>query len=178
MKLPETGDQIIEWNGVNLCNRSNDEVQQILLSQFSDDEVEIVYLQQDKFHQAYAGGLNAELYNDRNSMNLNSNNSSQQQRLAENQFTTTMRDQQADNNNLYSPQLIERDQYDKFAELNKTGGLINQSAGDEYIASGISGRLALSPSRAGRYLSEVISGPKGSIRRKISLSSLSHMWSK
>lgn len=47
------GDQIIEWNGVNLCNRSDEEVQQILLSQFSDDEVEIVYLSKDKFHEAY-----------------------------------------------------------------------------------------------------------------------------
>lgn len=48
-----TGDQIIEWNGVNLCNRSDEEVQQILLSQFSDDEVEIVYLSKEKFHEAY-----------------------------------------------------------------------------------------------------------------------------
>lgn len=47
------GDQIIEWNGVNLCNRSNEEVQQILLSQFSDDEVEIVYLPRSKFQDAY-----------------------------------------------------------------------------------------------------------------------------
>lgn len=49
------GDQIVEWNGVNLCNRSNEEVQQILFSQFTDDEVEIVYLKQDKFNQAYGG---------------------------------------------------------------------------------------------------------------------------
>lgn len=38
---------------MNLCNRSDGEVQQILLSQFSDDEVEIVYLSRDKFHEAY-----------------------------------------------------------------------------------------------------------------------------
>lgn len=36
-----------------MCNRSNEEVQQILLSQFSDDEVEIVYLPQDKLSSAY-----------------------------------------------------------------------------------------------------------------------------
>lgn len=47
------GDQIIEWNGVNLCNRSNEEVQQILLSQFSDEEVEIIYLPQDRASEAY-----------------------------------------------------------------------------------------------------------------------------
>lgn len=50
-----TGDQIIEWNGVNLCNRSDGEVQQILFSQFSDDEVEIIYLNRDKFFEAYGG---------------------------------------------------------------------------------------------------------------------------
>lgn len=50
---PTIGDQIIEWNGVNLCNRSNEEVQQILLSQFSDDEVEIIYLPQEKSVEAY-----------------------------------------------------------------------------------------------------------------------------
>lgn len=53
--LLTTGDQIIEWNGVNLCNRSDEEVQQILFSQFSDDEVEIIYLNRDKFYEAYGG---------------------------------------------------------------------------------------------------------------------------
>lgn len=48
-----TGDQIIEWNGVNLCNRSDEEVQEILLSQFSDDEVEIVYLPRKHLSLAY-----------------------------------------------------------------------------------------------------------------------------
>lgn len=48
-----SGDQIIEWNGVNLCNRSDQEVQQILLSQFSDDEVEIVYLPAALMELAY-----------------------------------------------------------------------------------------------------------------------------
>ena len=50
-----TGDQIIEWNGVNLCNRSDGEVQQILFSQFTDDEVEIIYLNRNKFVEAYGG---------------------------------------------------------------------------------------------------------------------------
>lgn len=115
------GDQIIEWNGVNLCNRSNDEVQQILLSQFSDDEVEIVYLQQDKFHEAY-DGISSEHFNDRNL------------------------------------DAIERDQFEQYADMNKSS-MVHSS---------------MSPTR-GRYPNEAA---KGSIRRKISLSSLSHMWSK
>jgi hypothetical protein len=55
LHLSPIGDQIIEWNGVNLCNRSDGEVQQILFSQFSDDEVEIIYLNRDKFYEAYGG---------------------------------------------------------------------------------------------------------------------------
>lgn len=38
---------------MNLCNRSDQEVQQILLSQFSDEEVEIVYLNRDNLSEAY-----------------------------------------------------------------------------------------------------------------------------
>lgn len=128
-----------------MCNRSNDEVQQILLSQFSDDEVEIVYLQQDKFHQAYAGGLNAELYNERNSMNNNNNDN------VENFFQAP-------------------DQFDQFADMNKSGLLQSELTKDSDVV--------LSPSRVpssntGRYSNEA---PKGSIRRKISLSSLSNIW--
>lgn len=39
-----------------MCNRSNEEVQQILLSQFGDDEVEIVYLPAALLELAYEEG--------------------------------------------------------------------------------------------------------------------------
>lgn len=54
---------------MNLCNRSDEEVQQILLSQFTDDEVEIVYLNLDKFGDAYTE-VSPETFNDKNSHDL------------------------------------------------------------------------------------------------------------
>lgn len=105
---------------MNLCNRSNEEVQQILLSQFSDDEVEIVYLNMDKFAEAYTE-VSPDMLNDKNIHNL--------------------KDYQ--------------DPFNTFADMNKHG---NQ------------------PSSSTRYASDV---SKGSIRRKMSLSSIAAaMWSK
>lgn len=61
-----------------MCNRSNEEVQQILLSQFSDDEVEIIYLPQTKAMEAYGNNSystsdDGQRYNNMdNNMNLDS----------------------------------------------------------------------------------------------------------
>lgn len=117
------GDQIIEWNGVNLCNRSNEEVQQILLSQLSDEEVEIIYLQISKFNEAYEE-VNPENFSEK----------------------------------VYQDQKEEQDPFDTFADMNKSGL-----------------RSVISPNMAPRSRYETA---KGSIRRKMSLSSIAHMWSK
>lgn len=112
---------------MNLCNRSDEEVQQILLSQFSDDEVEIVYLHLDKLKEAYSE-TDPDLYNN--------------------------------NNKNYLTQKVEQDQFDIFSEINKSG---HQSSPSPPLTS------------RGRYINEA---SKGSIRRKLSLSSIAHMWSK
>lgn len=117
------GDQIIEWNGVNLCNRSNEEVQQILLSQLSDEEVEIIYLQISKFNEAYEE-VNPESFSGK----------------------------------VYHNQKEEQDPFDTFADMNKSGH-----------------RSIISPNMAPRSRYETA---KGSIRRKMSLSSIAHIWSK
>lgn len=116
--LIKIGDQIIEWNGVNLCNRSDEEVQQILLSQLCDEEVEIVYLHLSKFSEAYEE-VNLENYQD---------------------------------------QKDEQDPFDTFTDMNKS-----------------SRQSGISPTTVPRSRYEAT---KGSIRRKMSLSSIAHMWSK
>jgi len=91
------------------------------LSQFSDDEVEIVYLPLKEFGAAY--------FEDNPDI-----------------FRTELKDNK-------------HDQFETFADLNRSG---HQSA-------------SLSIPANGRYLNEP---SKGSIRRKISLTSIANMWSK
>lgn len=101
---------------MNLCNRSDEEIQQILLSQLSDDEVDIVYLPIDKLYTAYG-----------------------------------VPDQQ----DMYDQKGGEQDVFDTFARINRLG----------HTASDTS---------RGRYSD----ANKGSFRRKLSLSSFAHIWSK
>lgn len=119
------GDQIIEWNGVILCNRSDQEVQQILLSQFSDEEVEIVYLSRDEFYEAYEVDL----------------------KLGQGDYTNQVSALQASATN-------SNDMFEQYAKI---------------------GRSNQDPRAQARYSGEPF---KDSIRRKLSLSSLSHKWTR
>lgn len=94
------------------------------MSQLSDDEVEIVYLPRNKFHEAYGDNL----------INFDPSNSSRN--LIEND---------------------DRDLFDKYADMNRTGH-------HPIVLTGVN-----------NYLND---RSKGSIRRKLSLSSIAHIWSK
>jgi hypothetical protein len=72
-------------------------VQQILLSQFSDDEVEIIYLNRDKFHEAYGKDILAAPFG-----------LDEQQR------------RQQSSNNLYDA--AGNDTFDIFSRINKSSG--------------------------------------------------------
>ena len=101
-------------------------MQQILLSQFSDDEVEIVCLPRSKFQEAYGATHSS----------LDKSGVASGKSLVE----------------------AEDDLFEKFADMNRRGHVHSM-----VMASG------------GNFVGE---RSKGSIRRKLSLSSIAHMWSK
>lgn len=148
-----------------MCNRSDQEVQQILLSQLSDDEVEIVFLHLENFNEAYNEITEA------NESYFTSNNSNHQ--INNNSLVNV---EKGDNlsrlgNNKSTDEHYrghQQDLFDTFADMNKPG---YQKTVSPLMADNSNNRAG---GRNPQYSSEA---SKGSIRRKISLSSIAHMWS-
>lgn len=145
-----------------MCNRSDQEVQQILLSQLSDDEVEIVFLHLENFNEAYneITEANESYFTSNNSNNLNNSLVN----VDKGDKSLRLGNKSTDDQQYRDHQ---QDLFDTFADMNKPG---YQRTVSPLMASN-------SSSRAGgrnQYASEA---SKGSIRRKISLSSIAHMWS-
>lgn len=145
-----------------MCNRSYEEVQQILLSQLSDDEVEIVFLHLEHFNEAYneVTEANEAFFMSNNqrsgyekSYAIDKNQSGQQ----EEQYRRQEHHQQQHR------QQNQPDPFDMLADMNKPG---HQRT--------VSPITAANYNRGRHYSNEA---SKGSIRRKISLSSIAHIWS-
>lgn len=140
-----------------MCNRSNEEVQQILLSQLSDDEVEIVFLHLDQFNEAY-NEITDESYflsNDRNNNDTS---------LVDTEKVNLV-DKQQNQQHHYK-----QDLFDTFADMNKPG--YQRTASPHQTMASNNSKVG-----GGRHHYSTSEALKGSIRRKISLSSIAHMWS-